>query len=52
MSKRMYEYAIMVGGKRVLEGRNLKEMWGKAKKKYPHKKLSIRWEPPKEILIA
>ena len=50
--EKMYEYIVLADGEVVLKGRNLKQMWKRAKEECPDKKLSIRWEPPAGILIA
>jgi len=49
---KFYEYEILVGDKAVARGRNLKLMLEEAEKKYPKKKISIRYIPPEGILIA
>ena len=50
--EKIYEYVVLVDGKPVLKGRDLKAMWKRAKEEYPNRGLSIRWEPPAGILIA
>lgn len=47
-----YSYVVLVGKKPVFKGKNLKKMLKDARKKYPKKKISIRYEYPEEILIA
>lgn len=49
---KFYEYEILVDDKPIARGRNLKNMWGEARKKYPTRRLSIRYIPPEGILIA
>ncbi len=45
-------YVVPVDKKPVFKGKNLKRMVEEARKKYPRKKISIRYEYPKEILVA
>jgi len=47
-----YSYVVLVGGKIVYRGKNLKKMLKEARKKYPGKQISIRCEYPEEILVA
>ena len=47
-----YEYVVMVDSKVFARGKNLKKMYSEAKKKYPHKEISVKWEPPEGVLIA
>ena len=47
-----YSYVVLVGGKTVYRGKNLKRILKEARKKYPGKKISIRCEYPEEILVA
>ncbi len=49
---RTYSYVVLVDGKTVYRGKNPKRILKEAKKKYPGKKISIRYEYPEEILIA
>lgn len=49
---KFYEYEILVDNKPLARGQNLKKMWGEARKKYPVRRLSIRYIPPEGILIA
>ncbi len=50
--QKTYEYVIFVDDRVFERGKNLKRMYELAKKKYPDKKISIKWEPPEGILIA
>ncbi len=52
MEPKTHEYQILFDDKVVARGKNLKQMWEEAKKKYPLKKLSIKYEYPPGILIA
>jgi hypothetical protein len=52
MKIKTYEYVILVDDKTVARGKDLKKMWEKAKKKYPRKKLAIKYEYPPGTLIA
>ena len=45
-------YVVLVDKKPVCKGRRLKKMIEEARKKYPRKKISIRYEYPEEILVA
>jgi len=47
-----YSYVVLVEKKPVCKGKNLKKMLKEARKKYPEKKISIRYEYPEEILVA
>ncbi len=47
-----YSYVVLVEGKTIYRGKNPKRILKEAKKKYPGKKISIRYEYPEEILIA
>ena len=49
---KFYEYEVLVDDKPIARGQNLKKMWEEAKKKYPRKKLAIKYEYPPGILIA
>jgi len=49
---KFYEYEILVDEKAIVRGRNLKIMLEEVEKKYPKKKISIRYIPPEGILIA
>ena len=49
---KFFEYEILVNDRAFSKGRNLKKMWEEARKKYPTRKLSIRYIPPEGILIA
>ena len=51
MSK-TYEYVVLVDDKPLYRGKNLEKLYNEAKKKYPGKKISVKWEPPEGILIA
>ncbi len=50
--RKTYEYVVMADSKVVARGKDLKRMYEEAKKKYPKKKISVKWEPPEGILIA
>jgi len=52
MELKTHEYLILVDDKVISRGKNLKQMWEEAKKKYPLKRLSIKYEYPPGILIA
>lgn len=47
-----YSYVVLVEKKPVCKGKNLEKMLKEARKKYPEKKISIRYEYPEEILVA
>jgi hypothetical protein len=47
-----YSYVVLVEKKPVCRGKNLKKMLKEARRKYPKKKISIRYEYQEEILIA
>ncbi len=47
-----YSYVVLVGKKPICKGKNLKKMVQEARRKFPKKKISIRYEYPEEILIA
>ncbi len=49
---RTYSYVVLVEGKTVYRGKNPKRILKETTKKYPGKKISIRYEYPEEILIA
>jgi len=46
-----YSYVVLVEKKPICRGKNLKKMLKEARRKYPEKKISIRYEYPKEILL-
>ena len=50
--RKTYEYIILVEGKPVARGKNLKDMLEKVEKKFPKKKITIRYEYPPGVLIA
>jgi hypothetical protein len=52
MEVKTYDYVILMDDKPVARGKNLKKMWEEAKKKYPRRKLAIKYEYPPGILIA
>jgi len=52
MEVKTYEYVILVDDKAVARGKNLKKMIDEVEKKYPKKKIAIRYEYPPGILIA
>ncbi|GEM_PF-5056850 len=45
-------YVVLVDKKPVCKGKRLKRMLEEARKKYPRKKISIRYEYPEETLVA
>ena len=45
-------YEILVGGVVRWQGNNPQKKLLSLTQKYPHSKISIRWNPGKEILIA
>jgi hypothetical protein len=47
-----YTYVVLIEKKPVSKGKNLKKMLKDARKKFPKKKISIRYEYPEEILVA
>ena len=49
---KFYEYEILIDDRSVARGRNLKIMLEEVERKYPKKKISIRYIPPEGILIA
>lgn len=49
---KFYEYEILVNDRPMARGQNLKKMLDEIEKKYPKKKISIRYIPPEGILIA
>ena len=52
MMPRTQFYVVLADKKPVCKGKNLKKMVAEARKKYPRKKISIRYEYPEEILVA
>ncbi len=52
MERKTHEYVILADDVPVARGLNLKKMWDETKKKYPKKKLAIKYEYPPGILIA
>lgn len=52
MSRKAYQYVILADNRPLARGQNIKKMWEEARKKYPTKRLAIRYEPPEGILIA
>lgn len=49
---KFYEYEVLVDDRPITRGQNLKKMLDETEKKYPKKKISIRYIPPEGILIA
>jgi len=49
---KFYEYEVLVDDRVIARGQNLKRMWEEARKKYPVRRLAIRYIPPEGILIA
>ena len=52
MVTKTHRYVILVEDKPVARGRNLKKILDRTEKKYPNKKIIIRYEYPPGILIA
>ncbi len=50
--KDTYEYEILVDGKTVWSGMNPRKKFEEICKKYPRKKIGIKWKPPEGVLIA
>jgi hypothetical protein len=49
---RSYSYVVLIDEKAICRGKNLRKMLRDVRKKYPKKKISIRYEYPEEILVA
>jgi len=50
--KKTYKYVILIEGKPIAKGKNLKALLKKVEKKFPKKKITIRYEYPPGVLIA
>ena len=51
-SPKTYSYVVLVNGQPLYSGKNVEQLYKKAKKKHPGQRIAVKWEPPEGILIA